>query len=352
MTPEAATPLHDFPDRVLRSLLENWCNLRDLVERAAPLQASRLAFERAVLQDRSFLLPDLRSRGLDLLFKVPCRDAAEQEWLICLLIEHQSQPDPRIALRVLLYATLYWEREWRTWENQHDYGAPLQLTPILPIVFHTGPATWQANRSLADMMAFPPDVAIPTPSWDLIFWEVAAESAEDLCESRREFIAAMALIRAEREDGDSYRRIYAEVLKRIEPLCQSDRHRWKELLGFVLEWSLRRRPRNERPEFRAIAVDRHRDAERKREVQEMNATLEVGMDKEIFDRGVAQGVAQGVARGEIQARRADVMLLLEDRFGPIPSELRRQIDAIEDPTRLAAVLRQIIRIRSLTELQL
>jgi hypothetical protein len=43
-----------------------------------------------------------------------------------------------MPLRSLLYAVLYWEQEWRRWEASHPRGEPLRLTPVLPIVFHTG----------------------------------------------------------------------------------------------------------------------------------------------------------------------------------------------------------------------
>jgi hypothetical protein len=65
-----------------------------------------------------------------------------------LLIEHQSEPDPWMPLRVLLYAALFWNAEWKRWEREHPEGAP-RLTPIIPIVFHTGLTRWRANRTLA-----------------------------------------------------------------------------------------------------------------------------------------------------------------------------------------------------------
>ena len=31
----------------------------------------------------------------------------------------QSSPDPRMPLRLLVYSALYWEREWKAWEQEH-----------------------------------------------------------------------------------------------------------------------------------------------------------------------------------------------------------------------------------------
>jgi predicted transposase YdaD len=101
--------LHDFPDRATRSTLQDWRNLRDTVRDAAPEIAARLVFERAELVDRSFLLEDWRGRQSDLLYRIPFR-SGEGEVLVCLLLEHQSAPDARMPLRVLIYMVLYWER--------------------------------------------------------------------------------------------------------------------------------------------------------------------------------------------------------------------------------------------------
>jgi hypothetical protein len=80
-----------------------------------------------------------RRRESDLLFRIPFRTESDQPpALVCVLLEHQSAPDPQMPLRMLLYAVLYWEREWKAWQTEHPAGTPLRLSPVLPIVFHTG----------------------------------------------------------------------------------------------------------------------------------------------------------------------------------------------------------------------
>src|SRR5689334_22832135 len=133
-------PLHDFPDRAIRLLLENPHNLRDLLTVVVPDLAARFDFERVEIVPTRFLLDDWRRRESDLLFHIPYaigqEPASEEAVLVCLLLEHQSEPDARMPLRTLLYAMLYWEREWKTWEDGHGEGEALQLSPVLPIVLH------------------------------------------------------------------------------------------------------------------------------------------------------------------------------------------------------------------------
>jgi hypothetical protein len=111
--------LHGFPDRAVRHVLDEPRNMAELVGILLPEAAERFDFERRVSLTREFLLEDWRGRESDVLIEVPFRgDEGEQDVLVCVLVEHQSTPDPRMPLRVLLYAVLYWERKWKAWEER------------------------------------------------------------------------------------------------------------------------------------------------------------------------------------------------------------------------------------------
>src|SRR5205814_6668771 len=141
-------------------------NLRDLLMEVVPDIAARLDFEAVEAVDRSFLMEDWRRREADLFFRIPFRSGEGQPpVLVCVLVEHQSGPDARMPLRTLVYAVLYWEREWKAWEDHHEPGEPLQLTPILPIVFHTGGEPWRTNRTLAELIGGPEEFQAFVPRW-------------------------------------------------------------------------------------------------------------------------------------------------------------------------------------------
>jgi Putative transposase, YhgA-like len=108
-------PLHDFPDRAIRQAFDHRANLRDALSEAVPHLVARLDCERAEEVPRSFLLEDWRGRESDLLFRIPYRPetGATGAVFVVLLLEHQSEADPRMPLRLLLYAVLYWEQEWK-----------------------------------------------------------------------------------------------------------------------------------------------------------------------------------------------------------------------------------------------
>src|SRR5437867_8545568 len=109
--------LHDFPDRAIRRLLHDPSNLSELIAALLPDLVARFDFSQLRPAERDFLLDDWRGRESDLLFRLPFRPLTDAPALppalVCLLVEHQSEPDRLMPLRVLLYAVLFWEREWR-----------------------------------------------------------------------------------------------------------------------------------------------------------------------------------------------------------------------------------------------
>ncbi len=185
-------PLHDFPDRAHRLLLEHPDNLRDLISAVAPELVGGFAFDRMRRLDRALNLPDWRRRESDLLFSIPYQgpvpspDAEpSQSVLVCLLVEHQSQEDQSMPLRTLLYAVLYWDREWKAWEERRQRGEPLRLSPVLPIVFHTGREPWATHRTFADLFVIPEPFRPHVVSWRPLFWDLASAVQRCLATSGR-----------------------------------------------------------------------------------------------------------------------------------------------------------------------
>ncbi len=223
-------PLHDFPDRAFRLLLAQPANLREVVEQVAPHLAPNFDFEQRQQIDRELPMPDWRRREADMLFLVPFREAAEKTVLVCVLIEHQSTQDASMPLRTLLYAVLFWEREWRAWEEKHERGQPLRLSPVLPIVFHTGGQPWTTNRTLADLIAVPEELRIYLPSWQPLFWDLAIQTAEDLVQFVGALHNALAVVRAENEETEEFQALYNDLLARLDHLREQEKMRRNDLL--------------------------------------------------------------------------------------------------------------------------
>jgi predicted transposase YdaD len=346
-------PLHDFPDRAIRHILQQPDNLRNLVAAVLPDLVDRFDFEHVEPVGREFLLDDWRRRESDLLFRLPFLAGEEAPpALVCILIEHQSEPDPWMPLRVLVYAALFWEREWKAGEAEQTPRQPFRLSPVVPIVLHTGPAPWRTHRELAELIGGPEALRAFAPRWQPLFWDLAEHAVDEVLGAAGEFLAALAVVRVERADAETFRAVFTRVLQRLEGLSEQERVRWEDLLWFVLSWALRRRPAEEQEQLLAAARSSQADALRQEEIAKMSKTIQRTWEEELLARGEARGRAEGEAHGQLQARRDDLRALLEERFGSLPEALAQRIEATEDLDRLREALRQVLHVQAPSELDL
>ncbi len=89
----------------------------------------------------TFVDERLRRTESDLLFEVD-QPGDEPPARLYVLIEHQSSPDPFMALRLLRYCTSVLEAAVREAPERK------RLPPVLPVVFHQGPRPWPYPASL------------------------------------------------------------------------------------------------------------------------------------------------------------------------------------------------------------
>lgn len=142
--------LHSFPDRLFRRELQVPANLRELIEDLDRELAARLDFDRVQLLKREHIFEDWRHFQRDLPFLIPYRGHPRRQLMLCLLLEHQSQADRAMPLRMRVNGSMFWENEWKAWAAGRRKAGPLKLTPIVPIVFHTGLTRWRHPRPLAN----------------------------------------------------------------------------------------------------------------------------------------------------------------------------------------------------------
>ncbi len=72
----------------------------------------------------------------------------------------------------------------------------------------------------------------------------------------------------------------------------------------------------------------------------------------IESQQVLEWMAEGEAKGQLREARVLLRVLLEDRFGPLPEDLIKRIDAMADPERLRAAVRQVSHLGRLEDLML
>jgi hypothetical protein len=84
------------------------------------------------------------------------------------------------------------------------------------------------------------------------------------------------------------------------------------------------------------------------EIGTMSETIERTWEQELL----ARGQELGVELGQLASYRESLRLLLEERFGVLPTEVVARIEATTDRERLRAALRQVVHLGSLAEFEL
>jgi hypothetical protein len=336
--------LHQFPDRLFRRQLQVPANLRELIEDLDGELASRLDFEKVRLWQREHIFEDWRHFERDLPFLIPFRSSANEYLLLCLLLEHQSQADRLMPLRMLVNGTMFWESEWKAWEASNPKTGRLELTPILPVVFHTGLTRWTINRTLGELIRGPQELQQLTPQWPIRFWDLADRTPDQLLAASSPWLNVLAVVRATNEEAAGFHQVFAAASAQLAGLVARERMRWRDLMWMLISWSLRRRPRDERPGLVEAALAHQPDPISQEEVQLMSTTLGQTLEEWAEQRGIE--------RGQLATSRRLLCRMAEDRFGFLPEALRRRIDETTDLGRLEDAVVQCPSLRSLEELDL
>ena len=113
-----------------------------------PAITTRIDWTSLTVIPGSFVKSSLQQIHSDLLFSVRSGD---RETLLYLLFEHQSTPDRAMPLRRLGYVVEILIR------HHKSHGLP--LPPVLPIVLHQGPETWNVSTAFEDLFDLPDELA-------------------------------------------------------------------------------------------------------------------------------------------------------------------------------------------------
>ena len=92
-----------------------------------------------------YVSDELLARHGDAVWRVRLRES----WLYLLvLLEFQSQDEPRMALRILAYTSLLYQELVRN----GAVGAGERLPAVLPVVLYNGEPAWRAARDMDDLI--------------------------------------------------------------------------------------------------------------------------------------------------------------------------------------------------------
>ena len=280
--------------KVARQFLEAWLTSGFL----ALVDWSTLAVQKVSGLDET-----LKERREDVVYRIK---ASGKPVHFYLLLEHQTRPDRRMALRCLEYALVLWRGEAKT--------KPLAL--VVPIVVHPGPGAWPSPMRLRELIEVPSEIAdwagkfIPDAGYLLA--ELTGHPMENLA-SGSLGRAVMAALQAERRGKLGYR----QVKKIVETLYAEGNSPEATCLSRQLWTYLLAHSELKDPEIEAI----------------VESTIPQRQRKTFMS--TAQRLRQ---EGRLEGRQGAIIQLLEIRHKRIPAGLREDVVAVSDERHLARLL--------------
>ncbi|MBN2492667.1 MAG: Rpn family recombination-promoting nuclease/putative transposase, partial [Planctomycetes bacterium] len=266
----------NFHENGLKLLLENPKNLRDLLMLVSRDIAERIDLDRVRLVKETFVRRDCRAVHTDIVLTAPLRgepNGGKRVW-VYILIEHQSEPDRMMPLRLLDYVVQIYRYQEREWKRNHRSTAGLRLQPVLPIVLYTGDRRWDAVGTLADLVQ-PGAASFQNwmPRLESFFLNTPAIPTEVFRAVGGFLGPVLRLTTTKRARLGAFRKQLVSVLQFLEAMPAEERYRWLELLSYIHALVYHVRQPEERPglwrEIEAsVATDPHRE-----EVSDVRRTI-------------------------------------------------------------------------------
>ena len=326
--------------------------VRDLLDGfAARGWSGALDFDTLAPLPASFVSEDLQQRHGDLVWRIRFRD---DRWLyLVLLLEFQATVDPAMALRMLTYTALLYQRLDADGVLR-DHRA---LPPVLPVVLYNGRRPWTAPVEMTDLVAAGSDLLAPyqpsqryylldgarvadadLPADNLVSVLIGLEKTRDAARLRETLQALGDLLRAQGDDHltQAFVTWLHQGLRFAGPLPSGEGDPLAQLqeTQTMLEDNVREWTRELLEQGRAQGIEQG---------------IEQGRAQGI-EQGIEQGRAQGIEEGRHE-ERALLCRLVARKFDAGAAEgLAAALAGVTDTDRLARVGDWIIECATASEL--
>jgi hypothetical protein len=339
--------VRQFNENGIKLLLENAANVRDLLHLARDATVSPIVdlidFRRLTPVRTTFVKRDYRHIEADVILRAPARGpGGRRSILIYILIEHQSEPDSVMPLRVLEYVVQIYKAQMQQWAQHHRSCAGLRLQPVLPIVFYTGTRSWDDLGSVADLVELGDLFAPLIPDLKPVFFNLNEKPANLLETAGGFFGWILRLVQQRQARPAEFQALLQEVVQHLEAMPTAERLRWLEFLSYIHAFVYHERSPTEWPDLQerieaSVQTDQHR-----RGVKEMAKTI-----ADMFEE---KGREEGRKEEAIHSRREMLLLLLRTRFGDLPAKTVRAIQRTATIRQLDEWLVKVMDASDLTEM--
>jgi predicted transposase YdaD len=330
--------IRHFRENGLKLLLEHPTNARELLALTAPGLLGRLDFARMTVDPTSYVAADYRHLASDLVLRVPFRTLDGRRTLMpYILIEHQSEPDLLLRLRVADYVLQIYKRQARDWLARRPSLAGFRFAPVLPIVLYTGTTSWPHVPRMVELVRQGEEFAGMIPDLDPLHMNLP-DVAPATLEAAGPLGWVLELIQQRRARPEEFRALVVRVVQRLEEMPAQERQRWLELLSYIRVLVYHDRESSEQEDLREVIIGSVRTDERRRELENM------------FRSGADVLLEEGRQQGAIRALQQTLLNVLRAKFGRVTRATVRVIRATQDPRQLDAWVTRTVTATSLDDM--
>ena len=227
-----------------------------------------------------------------------------RQWVwVYLLLEFQSEPDPWMALRMMVYMGLLCQHLVKEGELQDGL-----LPPVVPIVLYNGKPQWSANQDVAD--CFCPSLPGLESFRPRLRYHLVDEARLKLHPLLQVRNLAEALFGVEQSGvlHDTF-----DIMRALDAVLQAPE---MQALRRTIEVWFKLLLRRKVPQANIEELDAIDDILKENTMLEQ--TIERWFDEATL-KGVRQGLQQGMQQGEQRGEAKALCKLLSKRFGDIPT---------------------------------
>jgi hypothetical protein len=339
-----------FPENGIKLLLEDRRNVRDLFLLTGEEIVTLIDFSRLKPVRGTFVARDYRHVEADLVLTAPyhVEGGPRRLWLY-LLIEHQSEPDALMPVRLLEYVVQIFKMQQREWLKGHKSLAGLRFQPVLPLVLYTGTERWESLGELIDLIESGERFRAITPTMKPLFVNLPGQAPGRLESRGGAFGQVLRALRGRKLPAAEFARLMDQVTVELEEMPAAERVRRQELLSYLQALVYHEREAAEHQTlFEHIEAAAGADQFR-RELTAMRQTMADVLKAEGRKEGEKRGEKKGEMKGELRTRREMLLEWLHGRFGEVPATVEARVKGSRDIDQLKTWWRRAAKAETLAD---
>ena len=324
--------VRQFKENGMKMMLEHPANVRELLSLLDTPWLNEIDFTRLQQIKTTFIRRDYRHLESDIVLTAPLAGPGRSrtKLLIYVLIEHQSEPDRLMPLRLVDSQSQIFRYQLRKWSQTHGSPARARLMPVLPVVFYTGVKRWPQVGTLADLIERGEEFRPVTPIVQHpLFLNLPDLPAAKLHRAGY-FGWVLQLVQQRKSRAREFWELLEGVAAHLRAMPPMERQRWRDFLSYIGAMVYHERKESEQAKLHEVLQRSIDIAELREEVLEMTKTMADVLMEKGRTEGRMEGRTEGRTEAALETRQQTLVLLLRKRFRDVPPGVLSTVQSTTD----------------------